>query len=1100
MVLPQNKSQLPAPILLPPIEIIPISKSIGIIHHRLKNGGLKQIISLSEVSLSAKIKERVYILDDGQKIIVTKRKKITPPLGIDGILFESTNGGLIWAFHKLIQTFNHEITAKGLTILSQEISESWTNQFTFIEEKRNKDDEIISKGLRPPQIGSLHAIGAHWSLYNHPATIVMPTGTGKTETMLAATVAYSPGRILLIVPSRVLKSQTAKKFINLGLLRLLKTIDINIKNPIVGIINKRPVSSADLEIFDQCNVVISTMSALAADTVAPFISSIISKIDTLIVDEAHHVAAQTWSEFREHFKDKKVLQFTATPYRRDGKLVDGKVIFNYPLHAAQNDGYFKKISFEAIHEIDEVKGDQIIAHHAVIKLKEDIGKKLDHLIMARCKNINRANEIHLIYQEIAAEYNPILVHSDGIDVTSELDRLKRRESRIVVCVDMLGEGFDLPQLKIAAVHDTHKSLAVLLQFTGRFTRVADNNIGEATIIANIANTDVSLALERLYSEDADWNLLLSEFSSEAAQAHAALIDFLNNSEKLGDQDDEEVEISHHLLRPALSTLIYRANSFNPEKFFEAIPEYVNVHRVWLHHESNTLYFVTRADPRLDWTRSQELRDRQWDLFVLHYNEEQELLYLASSDKTSTFEGLATTVGGKTLITGDNIFRSLGRISRLIFQNVGVRKHGRRNLSFAMYTGADVAQALTITEAGTSVKSNLSGTGWENGAPVSIGCSLKGRIWSRDAGTIPELVEFCEHVGAKVIDDSISTKDIIDNVLIPELVTTLPSHAIISIDWPAEIWRQVEERVILNQNGGEGIPITLSSIELVRTILENNQVIFRIFTIDNVTLGVFCMSINETNGFLIEQISEQTLSINIGRLTNTMHGYFSEYPPLIRFVDLSELDGNLLIRPQVVEEMIFPEEQITPWTWDGIDITKESIWKEGIERRDSIQWKVAQTFEEKEFDIIFDDDNAGEAADLICLKEQNEFIHLALIHCKFTTSPEPGERIKDAVEVCSQAIRSAKWKWKFQDLCRHIISREKRLTSALRPTRFISGTSLQLNKFMKMSKFKEIRVEIIIVQPGISKATITPDQMILLASTFSYLKETIGVDLELVCSY
>ena len=51
-----------------------------------------------------------------------------------------------------------------------------------------------------------------------------------------------------------------------------------------------------------------------------------------------------------------------------------------------------------------------------------------------------------------------------------LDTLHDRQSRVVVCVDMLGEGFDLPQLKVAAIHDLHKSLAVTLQFIGRFAR------------------------------------------------------------------------------------------------------------------------------------------------------------------------------------------------------------------------------------------------------------------------------------------------------------------------------------------------------------------------------------------------------------------------------------------------------------------------------------------------------------------------------------------------------------------------------------------------------------------------------------------------------
>ena len=70
----------------------------------------------------------------------------------------------------------------------------------------------------------------------------------------------------------------------------------------------------------------------------------------------------------------------------------------------------------------------------------------------------------------------------------------------------------------------------------------------------------------------------------------------------------------------------------------------------------------------------------------------------------------------TLISGDVIFRALGRINRLIFQNVGVRKHGRRNLSYALYTGADVAEALSVSERAGSVKSNLSGMGWRAAGP------------------------------------------------------------------------------------------------------------------------------------------------------------------------------------------------------------------------------------------------------------------------------------------------------------------------------------------------------------------------------------------------
>jgi len=58
---------------------------------------------------------------------------------------------------------------------------SWLNAFSYIQEDPSRN--VL--GLRAPQIGALHALHAHWSVTDSIATIVMPTGTGKTETMLS---------------------------------------------------------------------------------------------------------------------------------------------------------------------------------------------------------------------------------------------------------------------------------------------------------------------------------------------------------------------------------------------------------------------------------------------------------------------------------------------------------------------------------------------------------------------------------------------------------------------------------------------------------------------------------------------------------------------------------------------------------------------------------------------------------------------------------------------------------------------------------------------------------------------------------------------------
>src|SRR3546814_11111215 len=61
----------------------------------------------------------------------------------------------------------------------------------------------------------------------------------------------------------------------------------------------------------------------------------------LFIDEAHHIGARTWSEFRGLFVDRKppipIVQFTATPFREDGRRVDGEFIYTYPLKKAQEE-------------------------------------------------------------------------------------------------------------------------------------------------------------------------------------------------------------------------------------------------------------------------------------------------------------------------------------------------------------------------------------------------------------------------------------------------------------------------------------------------------------------------------------------------------------------------------------------------------------------------------------------------------------------------------------------------------------------------------------------------------------------------------------------
>jgi hypothetical protein len=82
--------------------------------------------------------------------------------------------------------------------------ESWLNGFRYTSDDDAGEGRI---GLRRPQLGALHATHSHWSTSKEVATIVMPTGTGKTETMLATLVSAKCQRVLVLVPTDALRGE-----------------------------------------------------------------------------------------------------------------------------------------------------------------------------------------------------------------------------------------------------------------------------------------------------------------------------------------------------------------------------------------------------------------------------------------------------------------------------------------------------------------------------------------------------------------------------------------------------------------------------------------------------------------------------------------------------------------------------------------------------------------------------------------------------------------------------------------------------------------------------------------------------------------------------
>lgn len=982
----------------------------------------------------------------------------------------------------------------------QAVRESWDAQFVFKEERR-EGDQTAETGLRPPQIGAVYGVLSHWKVAQEPGTVVMPTGTGKTETMLALLVKERPECLLVVVPNRALREQIAGKFLSLGVLQRFGVVGPSAQLPIVGTLRHIPRNPDEVaDLFSRCNVVVTTMN-VAGRADEDVQQAMADACSHLFIDEAHHISAATWERFRRVFLEagKPIIQFTATPFRTDRRHVDGRVVFNYPLRKAQEEGYFKRINLIAIEEWDPEREDEVIARAAADQLSRDLARDLDHLVMARAESVERAERVLAVYRSVAPEHHALLIHSDlpAAEQRRALERLRAREGRIIVCVGMLGEGFDLPELKIAALHDPHKSLAITLQFTGRFTRARDD-LGEATVVANVADPKVNTALRELYSEDADWNVLLRELSTGATARQVALSKFLS-----GFAASPGVPIQN--VFPKMSTVVYRMarEHWDPDGVRRVFSDDRLYGEPAPNASAKVLLFVVRDTSPIGWGAVRDLLDVVHHLYVLYWDVDQQLLFINSSNNESLHEDLAKAVVGDDaeLISDEIVFRSMHGIHQLILMNIGLSHSLGGAVRFSMHMGPDVVEGLADALYRGKTKTNLFGRGYEEGERTSVGCSKKGRIWSHlIASDVPAWVDWCRKIGGKLLDDSISIETILSFVIVPKAVTDRPAQPPISIEWPEEFYMRSEDTVVLNVAGHE-VPFYEVGIEL-SSHDEAGPIRFRVFTEER-SVDYEMRFLN--SGVAYVPMGNAGVEVVVGRRSGTLAQWFQGDPPPVRFGDNSFLLKNVLYQPKFAEQPAFDQTRIEAWDWSGVDIKKESQTraKSKEKRTDSIQYHVIQRLLDPEhlpgYDLIIDDDGSGEAADIVAIAATDERLVVHLYHCKFSKSASASARVDDLYAVCGQAQRSVHWRGMVERLFGHLQRRQLGQEKRGGLTRIEKGDLQQLRILARRAPRLRPEFRIFIVQPGLSKAKAGMDELELLGATELHLQETYRIPLTVVGS-
>jgi hypothetical protein len=400
---------------------------------------------------------------------------------------------------------------------------------------------------------------------------------------------------------------------------------------------------------------------------------------------------------------------------------------------------------------------------------------------------------------------------------------------------------------------------------------------------------------------------------------------------------------------------------------------------------------------------------------------------------------------------------------------------------------------------------LSGSGYENGEKNTIGVSRKGRIWSHRRERVNRLAVWCKKIGAKLLDNSIDPDEVLKGTLQAKRVLEHPGKMPISVDWPERIYTANEAlwSVVV---GEQEYPLSELSLEIVSPSLDGPLRFAITSDAERAELELKLFEKDEIPDYQVVVNGEKRVQVIRGHGTVAINAtdFFYNNPPVIWFSDGSSLEGN-----QYVElKSIYPPydaAKIQAWDWTDVDIRKESQGER--KESNSIQARVIRELSIREYHMIVDDDGKGEAADIVTIRLIGDLsspsrIDVEFYHCKYSQKSSPGRRIKDLYEVCGQAQKSISWMSspeKRTDLFTHLMRREACRQDAGASSRYEVGDGELLLTIREMSRLCPMSLKVYIVQPGVSKANATRDQMELISVTENYLMETFQLGFGVITS-
>ena len=901
----------------------------------------------------------------------------------------------------------------------------------------------------------------------------MPTGSGKTAVMMMTPFLLGSRRVLVVTPSRLVRGQIAAQFAGLSLLREIGVVDPTLNTwPVIREVDGRITSVDDWQALAGADVVVGTVNSVSPGyEVIPAPPP--DLFDLILVDEAHHSAARTWNDLLNSFPDAKRVLVTATPFRRDSREIRGRIVSTYSARQAFDDGIFGQIMYVPVDPAPggtDAANDFMIAKRAEAIFRQDREAGFDHRLMVRVDGIKRANGLAVVYQDHTG-LKLRVVHSKMSFRTVKQTVRALREGKLdgIICVNMLGEGFDLPNLKIAAIHSPHKSLAVTLQFIGRFARTSAKGIGPAKFLA--VPSDIKIERTQLYNEDAVWQEIVPNLLERNVAEVVRAGDVLRTFRPIDAADPEMEDLSLFALEPYHHVKVYELIADVDLHAGVDLGDAAEIVFRETSDEWDTTVFITREVTRPRWANVDRLEEIAYDLFVIHHSAEHNLLFICSSVRSeSMYERLAEIFcpNGALPLPHSQIKRAMRGLDSVEVFNVGMRNRVLNNTaeSYRTLAGPSPAKGIQLSDGVRYHEGHVFARAVDGEAEVTIGLSSLSKIWSNTNSSIPQLIDWCDALAARLANEQpVKTGTELDRLGTGQLATAIPEHAI-AAEWDKNTYENPCRIAYVDAEGGKVESQLLDcDLEIDGEASDREQI--HLALVGPGLIWPFAFHLKPRPHFRTLDADQQAITVQRVGKPLPLIDYLNTHPIRFYFADFSSLVGREILLPPSVYPQAFDPERIEVVDWDAasVDIRREFGAAAGGRR--PIHAYLGERLLAEGYDVVLYDHGPGELADYLAVRDDEEAVTFDLYHCKGSKGAMAGERVGDLYEVCGQVVKSVRW-----------LGDEKRLRKGVgrrlqrkKPSQFLCGDLLLLDQLIATARAKGASYRVVAVQPGVSKAKV-----------------------------